>query len=171
MNRRVGALLVFVLVSSFATSCRRAPSEGNAPSSSAHPADRLAPGEAPPGTDKAWDLLLPRGSRIEGNFPGEIDALVALPSEDVANYLRGQAVEPVETVVGPNGTMFPSLHVKGAEPGHHLRVTVSDEGAQTRIAVARIVETPPPPKEPNDEAMKKAGLAPNGDLLDPDHRQ
>lgn len=151
--------------------CRRAPptaSPGGAESKP--PADRLAPGEAPPGAEKAWDLVLPRGAEIRGRFTDEIDAEVPLPSEEVANYLRAQAEDGTDAVVGANGTMFPTMHVKGAEPGHHLRVTVSSEGARSRVEVARIVEALPAAKEPNDEAMKKAGLAPNGDLLDPDHR-
>lgn len=114
--------------------------------------------------------MLPRGATIRGRFPDEIDAEVPLATETVANYLRAQAESGTDSVVGPNATTFPSMHVKGAEPGHHLRVTVTDVGSTTQIAVARIEEKPPPPKEPNAEAMKKAGLAPNGALLDPDHR-
>ena len=153
--------------------CHRAPPPPS--NTGGGPADRLAPGEAPPGTLKAWDLVLPRGARIDGTFPDEIDAHVALPSEAVANYLRSQAEEAQPTatpIVGASGTVFPEMHVKGAARDHHLRVTVTDEGTSTRIAVTRIAEAPlPAPSVTGSAAMEKAGLSPNGALLDPDHKQ
>jgi hypothetical protein len=118
--------------------------------------------------------VLPRGAKIDGSFPREIDARVALPSESVANYLRSQAEDEPNAapIVGASGTVFPGMHVKGASRDHHLRVTVSDEGTTTRIAVARVDDAAlPAPSVTGSAAMEKAGLSPSGALLDPDHRQ
>lgn len=115
--------------------------------------------------------MLPRGARIAGQFPDTIEATVALPAEDVANDVRKQADGPADAVIGPNGTVFPTLRVKGADPGHHLHVTIGSEEGRTTLSVLRVEERPPPEPEPPAEAMKKAGLNPDGTLLHPELRQ
>jgi hypothetical protein len=118
---------------------------------------------------KAHDLLLPRGTKIDASFGTAVHADVPLPPEEVSNFIRAQSEDAV-AVYGPNGTVFPNFHVKGADPGHHLRVELSVIGVAvgTHVLVDRIDERPEPPKMPNDQAMEKAGLNPDGTLKNKD---
>ena len=116
-------------------------------------------------------MILPRGSRIEGRFADSVHAIVPLTVEDAANYVRKQADDQGSVVVGPNGTVFEGMKIAGADPGHHLRIEISAVATETQLVIERIEEKPPPEKLPNDEAMKKAGLTPEGKLLDPNHTQ
>ena len=153
--------------------CRRAPPPPPAPAAtSAKPVDRLAPGEAAPGVETAFDLQLPRGTVIEARFGTTLHAKIPLPPEQVASFVQQQS-DGAEAVMGPNGTLFPNLHVKGSDVGHHLRIEVSTAamGNGTTLVVNRIEERPDPEPLPADEAMKKAGLNPNGGLLDPNHTE
>jgi hypothetical protein len=154
--------------------CRRAPPPP-APKtvgSASTPVDRLAPGEAPPGVELAYDLQLPRGAVIEARFGTTVHASVPLPPEQVATFVQ-QQTNGVEAVMGPNGTIFPNLRVKGADPDHHLRVEISTGSMSngTKLIVDRIEEREPPAPMDPEEVMKKAGLNPQGGLLDPNHTE
>lgn len=150
--------------------CRRSrPDTSEAKPVASVPADRLAPGEAAPGQETAHELILPRGARIERAFAKSVYAFVPLPPEKLANFLRLQADE-AEAVVGPTGTVFPKLRVRGAAPDHWLRVEISAaEGTDmSNLVVDRVDEKPPPPTgKTNAELMKEVGLTPEGKPLDP----
>jgi hypothetical protein len=167
---RITAVLVAIVASAALSACKAKPSPGPQPrAAAASGPDRLAEGEAPPGVEKAHDLLLPRGAVIERRFGTSIYAVVPLSGEEMANSIRRQATDP-EALIGPEGTVFPKVFVKGATPGHYLRVEISGPRfGRARVLVDRIEELPPPQKLPNGEAMKKVGLTPDGKILDPTH--
>jgi hypothetical protein len=166
------ALLAFGLSSS---ACRKTPpstTTSPAPSQSASAPDRLAPGELPPGQESAFELLLPRGGKVDRKFGSTLYCSVPLAPEAFANWVRSQS-DDAEALVGPSGTIFTSVRVRGAPPGHHLRIEIVP-GVQTgdsAIIVDKLPDTPPPQVAPtsNEEAMKKAGLTPDGKWLDPKH--
>lgn len=164
----VALSLSFALV---ACERRTPPSAGPqlATASSTGSPEQLAPGEVPPGIVQAHELVLPRGSQIDRQFGTTIYALVPMTVEELANFIRGQAIDG-DFVLGPHGTLFPSLHVKGSYPDHHLRIEIVSPGADglAHLTVDRIDERPPVAKEPNDEAMRKAGLTPDGQLIHPE---
>lgn len=143
-----------------------------APSASASAPDRLAPGEVPPGRAAAYDLLLPAGSSIERKFGGAIHCNVPLPPETVANWIRSESDE-AEALIGPSGTIFTKVRVRGAPAGSYLRIEVSPgvQVGDSAIVVDKLPDSPPPQVAPasNEEAMKKAGLTPDGKWLDPKH--
>jgi hypothetical protein len=133
------------------------------------PADRLAPGEAAPGQEKAHELLLPRGGKVERVFGKSVYAWVPTSAESVANYLRTQTDEEVPAIVGPSATVFPKFYVRGAAKDHWLRIEiVSEKPESTNVIVDRVDEKPPPPTgKSNAELMKEVGLTPDGKILDP----
>lgn len=130
------------------------------------PPDRLAPGEAAPGQEKAHDLILPRGSRIDRVFGSSVYAWVPLPAEQVASYIRTQAESgQLDAVIGASGTVIPKLQVKGAFPDHWLRVEISTGARtdETQLVIDRVEnKNVVPTGESNEELMKKAGLNPDG---------
>ncbi len=153
--------------------CRAKAHTSDAPvASSSAPADRLAPGEPAPGQDKVHDLILPRGSTVDRRFGNSTYVTVPHSPETTANWVRRQA-EQADGVVGPNGTVFAVVHVKGSATTHHLRVEVSG-GINQRSAlmiIDYVDDTKPvaPKGLSNEELMKKAGLAPDGNFLNPQH--
>lgn len=156
--------------------CRKAaPPSGRAtaPSVSVSAPDRLAPGEAPPGQEKVYDLLMPRGAKIVQRFGPSVYVSVPTSPEAFANWVREQTDDPT-AIVGPEATVFPKLHVRGADADHYLRVEVGrgERNDECSVIVDRREENvPPPPPMTNDEAMKKAGLTPDGKWIDPKHME
>lgn len=137
-------------------------------STSAH--DRLAPGEAPPGVEHAFELALPRGAWIDRRFGSEIYALVTETPEATASHFR-QALPGTEAVVGPNGTIFPNVTLAGAPTKSHLRISITPvgDGRTTRVTVIRWEDPATATTLSHDELMKRSGLTPDGQLLDPKH--
>ena len=138
------------------------------PTASAH--DRLAPGETPPGVEHAFELALPRGAWIDRRFGNEVYALVNDTPESTASWFR-QALPRAEAIVGPNGTIFPSVTLEGAPPSSHLRVSIAPlgDGRTTRVNVVRWEDAPTATTLSHDELMRRSGLTPDGKLLDPKH--
>ena len=167
-DHRVAIFVVIALT----TACKRERAPvATAPPVASAPADRLAPGEVPPGQEKAHDLLLPRGGKIERVFGKSVYAWVPLSPEAVASYIRGQADE-ADAVMGANGTVIPKLVVKGAFPDHWLRVEISTGARtdETLLVIDRVENRDPVPTgKSNAELMKAAGLNPDGTPIDPKH--
>lgn len=165
-----GAFVLAALLS-LSFGCRRSKPNAVAPPPAASPGDRLAPGEAAPGQESVHGLMLPRGGKVERTFGKSSYAYVPLSPESVANYIRTQT-DDTEAVVGPTGTVFPKLHVRGAPTDHWLRVEISaaDRNDATNLVIDRVDEKPkPPPGKTNAELMKEVGLTPDGKILDPKH--
>ena len=130
----------------------------------ATPPDQLAETEIAPGVEKAFDLPLPRGSEIDARFGASVTARIPVPVEAVANFVRRHAIAG-EQIVGPGGTVFPKVTMKGAAPDHWLRVEIHALGNETRLVVDRVSAEPPKPAgTTQEEIMKKAGLTPDGKL-------
>lgn len=164
IHRRIVVLAILI-------GCRRTPSQAAPSPVGSVPPDRLAPGEPAPGVELAHDLALPRGSHIDRQFGKSITAYVPWPAEKVANYVRTQTDQNPEGIVGPTGTVFPKVFVRGAKTDHWLRIEITraERSDISNIIVDRIEEKPPPPKKSNEELMKEVGLTPDGKPLDPKH--
>ncbi len=166
-NHRVAITL---LLAGAALGCRRSkPNDVATPPVASVPADRLGPGEAAPGQEKAHDLLLPRGGKVDRVFGKSVYAWVPGSPESVANYIRTQTDDEVAAIIGPSATVFPKFHVRGAARDHWLRVEISsDQTDTTNLIIDRIDDKPPPPAgKSNAELMKEVGLTPDGKILDP----
>lgn len=135
------------------------------------PHDHLAPGELLPGTETAFGLTLPRGSRIESTFPQQIIAACDAKPADVANYVR-RHVSMGAVKVGAAATMWDGAQV-AARPGRELTIKVEEgpTGVGTRITLRDV--TPPPfdPSLTEEQRWRQAGVAPGGKLVDPTHLQ
>jgi hypothetical protein len=174
MRERVAPFGLALAMLGGASACGRRssppPSRVAQPVASASAHDRLAPGEPAPGVEHAFELALPRGAWIDRRFGNEIYALVYESPEATASYFR-EALPGTEAVVGPNGTIFPSVSLAGAPPSSHLRVAIAPvgDGRTTRVTVTRWEDLPTATTLSHDELMKRSGLSPDGKLLDPKH--
>lgn len=144
-----------------------------APVDSALPVDRLAPGELPEGREVAFGLKLPQGMGVARGFPGVIHATsTTLRPEQVANYFRARVVDGT-VAAGAVGTRFLGVHAK-TDPKRELAIEVRAGAPGVTTCEVLLRDTTPPPVEPGlseDERRKKAGLTPDGKLLDPKHME
>ena len=86
-SRVAGTLLLAAAL--VAWGCKDKAKSGAAPSASASAprhVDELAPGELAEGTDRAFDLPIPRRMRIDATFPDAVFAQGPVAAEHVANY-------------------------------------------------------------------------------------
>jgi hypothetical protein len=174
IRERLAPFGIAIAMLSGASACERRssppPPRVTQPMASGSAHDRLAPGEAPPGVEHAFELALPRGARIDRGFGNEIYAIVNGAPEVTATQFR-EALPGVEAIVGPNGTIFPNVTLAGAPAKSHLRISISaaGDGRTTRITVVRWEDPPTATTLSHDELMKRSGLTPDGKLLDPKH--
>ena len=131
------------------------------------PVDHLAHDEVPGGVEKAFALQLPRDSHIFGRLSNTVLVRSALEPEAVSNYVRAR-VKSGKATIGATATTFENVIVP-AEPTRQLTIEIrraNGPGMRTSLTIRD--STPSPPVEiPPDEAWRKAGLTPDGKLLDP----
>jgi hypothetical protein len=133
--------------------------------------DRLAAGETAPGTESVFDLVLPRGSKVTGRFDRTAYATLPLTVDDAAKWLRHNA-ESAEAIIGPSGTSFDRVRLAGWPRSRWLRVAIGPtlQPGRSSVTIDEVVEVPLPAPSialPQDEVMRRAGLTPDGRLLDP----
>lgn len=133
--------------------------------------DRLAPGELPLGTEKAFALPLPITSVVLQRYGGSCFVRTGYSPEEIVNFVRIH-VKGGKVVAGTSSTTFTDVVVP-AEPARHLEIDVRRAStvneARTEI---RVTDVTPPPNDPNlsePDRWKKVGLTPDGKLLDPKH--
>lgn len=166
------ALLLSTIAIVAIVGCRKhvAPAEDAGPP----PTDHLAVGEIPEGMEKAFALPLPRGSRIALRFPGSIHVTTSLAPEQLSNFIHTR-VKAGKMVVGTTMTTFDDV-VALAEPTRHLTIEIRPGAPLSGWLSQMVVKdvTPAPPPDPNEtpaERLRKAGLTPDGKLIDPQHMQ
>jgi hypothetical protein len=131
------------------------------------PVDHLASGELLEGTDKAFEVTLPRGLHVDGRFvdlvltsgPFAVSQLVAYFQARVQNgdLSKGPATATFDHVTAPD------------HPERQLSVHITKAGDGAHVDFRDV--TPPKVAPPTDEAArwKGVGLTPNGRLIDPTH--
>jgi hypothetical protein len=152
------------------SACHRRGAGEDAPAPSASVAvDRLAPGELVDGPFRAFDLKLPLGMEIRETFGSVVYAWGPVDPMRLANYLRAQ-VKGGSISVGAAATVFDQVTVPSdAKRILRLRVDAAGQGRLARLEVRDVTPPPPVPASNDTERWKRAGLTPDGKLLDPTH--
>jgi hypothetical protein len=140
------------------------------PSARRPPIDRLAKGELAEGSTSAFGLTFPQKMRLERRFLDSAHATGNVAPESVANYVR-QRVDATHVEIGAARTVFPRVRIKGGAPDRIYRIEVVADGSTTQLVVRDV--TPPPLEQglSNEERWKRAGMTPDGKLLDPKKMQ
>jgi hypothetical protein len=131
------------------------------------PADHLAPGELLEGTDKAFDVILPRGLRVDGAFVDEVLTSGALAVHPLVEYFRTH-VQNGDLREGATTATFDHVTAPG-KPDRLLSVHIGKAGDGAHVEIR---DTTPPkgPLLPDENARwKQVGLTPSGRLVDPTH--
>jgi hypothetical protein len=143
------------------------------PAPSAKVADHLARGELPEGSAHAYTLPLPLRSQILASFINSIDVGSEYSVEDVASFTRAR-VKDGRITAGANETRFDNVVVK-SDPSRVLTIEILTAPPSGRFRSEMLIRdvTPPPlvPGENDADRWRKAGLTPDGKLLDPRRMQ
>jgi hypothetical protein len=132
------------------------------------PPDRLAQGEIAEGQDKAFALRLPQRSKVSARFPKDIHVVSSHTPEELSNYVRAHVAEG-KVASGTTVTEFRDVVVP-TEPTRRLTIEVRNGAVAHARSMMIVRDTTPAPVEPgltDEDRYKKAGLAPNGRVLDP----
>jgi hypothetical protein len=169
----VRTLLPTIALALALVGCRKPPPTGQA-DAGPPPSDHLAAGEIAEGHDKAFALPLPRASTIAMRFPGTIHVTSSLAPEQLSNFIRPR-VKSGKMVVGATMTTFEDVIVP-AEPTRHMTIEIRPgapmSGTKSQMVVKDVTPAPAPdPNESQAERRRKAGLTPDGKLIDPQHMQ
>jgi hypothetical protein len=173
--------VVPVLATSLLLACQRdeeiptvAPAE--APSASVVvPVDHLAPGELVEGSERAFELPLPRGMHVDGRFIDVVYASGDVAPDALANYVRNR-VRDGKAITGAAGTVFDRVRIPAA-PDTYLAIYVRPgptRPTSSSMLEIRNVTAPKSADMPDEESRwKAAGLKPGGrgSMLDPTHLQ
>lgn len=163
------ALLALTL---FAVHCKKAPPEetprGEAPSL---PVDRLAPGELPEGDEEAFGIKLPKGMRVERGFSSVVHAVsTTLTPEPVADYFRARVTDG-SMAKRTDEIRFTGVH-PAKDPKRELTIQIREGERGVATCDVLLIDATPPEVAPNlteDERRARAGLSPDGKLIDPQH--
>jgi hypothetical protein len=129
--------------------------------------DRLADGELLEGSERAFDVPLPRNLRVDGAFVDAVYASGPVPLHPLVQYFRAR-LRGGELREGESSATFDRAQAAG-KPGRSLNIHVitSTEGVRVEI---RDLTPPVLPELPNEAARwQRVGLTPDGHLADPQH--
>ena len=163
-------------VVALAAACRGASPVADAPApaasaaavaaQAARPVDHLAPDELLEGTDKAFDVTLPRGLRIDGAFSDDILTSGPFAVHPLAEYFRAH-LQGGDLREGSVSATFDHVTAPGKDRPLSVHITKVFDSARVEI---QDVTPPPIPQLPDDAARwKRVGLTPSGRVLDPTH--
>ena len=165
-RRLTTAVFALALVSA-CSSCKRKQDE--APKTEDAPPDRLAPGELVEGTENAFGLPLPRVSKVSARFRGSVDITSTATPEQLANFVRARVKEGKVTQ-GTSSTRLDDV-IPRDDKAKRLSIEVrplrTGNGNRSEMVVRDTTPTPGDPNLSEEQRWKKAGMTPDGKLLDP----
>jgi hypothetical protein len=129
-------------------------------------ADHLLPGEIGEGPERAFGFVLPRDVHVERRFKDEVDARGTVSPDSLSDYVR-KRVERARVEIGAARTVFAHAHVKGEPDGTEVRIDVIRDPNETLLVVANTTPPPVPSGLTEAERWKKAGMTPDGKIVDP----
>jgi hypothetical protein len=137
-----------------------------APASSAQAPDRLEPGELAAGKLAVFGFLVPRQMTVERRFRDEAYLTGTVSAPALAIYVRNQVTASRIEMTGER-TIFEQARIKAGDPQRLYRFELVPEGTRTALIVRDV--TPPPTVQgiSEEERWRRAGMTPDGKLVDP----
>ncbi len=169
----VGHRLISAVAIGIAATCGACSSCKRPPEKTDLPPDHLAPNEVVESKEKAFGLPLPRVSEVKARFATTVHVTSTLTAEELTNFVRSRSKGGKAT---PGAT---STFLEGVTPrdDEKKRLTIEirsfrrADGTRSEMVVR---DTTPAPTEPgltDEERYRRAGLKPDGTLLDPKNLQ
>lgn len=133
------------------------------------PPDHLAPDEVVEGKEVVYGLPLPRAATVKARFASSVHVVSPLTAEELSNFVR-KRVKGGKVTPGATSTVLDGITPRD-DVNKRLSIDIrglkSPDGMRSEMTVR---DTTPPPLEPglsDEERWKRAGLRPNGEVLDP----
>lgn len=165
-------LIVALLVLGAACKRKEPPAPGPAPSASV-PSDRLAAGEIPEGREKAFTLSLPLHSTVKARFPDSIHVASQHTPEELTKFIAARVKDGTRSSSATE-TRFDKV-VATKDATKTLVIEIRSAPAMTdyksQIVVKDITPAPEQPGTTDADRWKKAGMTPDGKLLNPKQMQ
>jgi hypothetical protein len=175
-RRRLAAALLLAATATATSGCKSKNPTGSTSSArppASAPPDRLAKGEIPEGKERAFTLPLPLQSSIRARFATSIHVGSTHSREELANFTRARVKEGTSSV-GASETRFDNV-IATKDPSRRLTIEIRTAGVAGDFRSQMVVsDVTPAPEEPNlsdADRWRKAGMTPDGKLLDPKNRQ
>ena len=131
------------------------------------PADHLAPGELLEGTDKAFEVTLPRGLHVDGRFADLVVTSGPFTVPQLVGYFRPR-VQSGDLSEGPASATFDRVTTLG-HPERPLSVHITRAGDGSHVDIRDVTPPALPPLPDVTARWKHVGLTPTGRLVDPTH--
>jgi hypothetical protein len=170
-RRRLIALTVLLSAGLAAcSSCKR--KEDQRPEET-KPPDHLAPNEVAEGKERAFGLPLPRFARIAARFDKKVHVQSPHTPEDLVNFVRARVKDGKITPGTTETQLIDVVPRDDAKKRLTIEVRALRGGGDAKSEMI-IKDTTPPPLEPgltDEQRWKKAGLTPDGRIVDPQSLQ
>ncbi len=168
--KRRAWLLLGAVCATATVSCRSeepppAPSAEDAPPQATSP-DRVAPGALLEGEIVAFGFRAPQAMRLVARFHDAAHFEGRVKLADLEDYVRARVVAR-HVEVTPHRSVFPSARIRGGDAQRIYRFEIVPKAPALQLVIRDT--TPPPPTEglSEEERWRRAGLTPDGKLLDP----
>lgn len=166
-RRRLVALAVFLTAGVAAcSSCKR---KDDQPPEEIKPPDHLAPNEVAEGKAHAFGLPLPRLARVAARFEKTVHVQSPHSPEELVNFVRAR-VKDGKVTPGTAETRLIDV-VPRDDQKRRLSIEVRGiRGGGDAKSEMIVRDTTPPPLEPglsDEQRWRKAGLTPDGRVVDP----
>lgn len=170
-RRLIAASFALALGASACSGCKRKTED--APKATELPPDRLAPGEVVEGTERAFGLPLPRASKVAARFGASAHVTSTVTPEQLSNFVRARVKEGSVT----QGTSATKLENVIPRDDKNKRLTIDvralrgTDGTRSEMIVRDTTPLPFDPTLTEEQRWNKAGMTPDGKLLDPKHAE
>ncbi len=144
----------------------RAPPAVDAQKPIARSPDRLPPGELMEGTEAAFGLSVPKGMQLTAptqtlrRFAGRVDF------DELTRYVRDR-ISARHAELRKDSLFFETARVRGGDPNRSYAITLRKTAAEQVVLIEDITRAPSLDPEGSDLGWNRAGLKPNGELIDP----
>jgi hypothetical protein len=172
VGARLRLTLAALAVASLAVggaACKSKHTESPPPAPSAKAPDHLAKGEIPESSVRAYTLPLPLHCQIRARFPKSVHVGSEYSLEELAGFTRAR-VKDGRTSAGATETRFDDVVVK-TDPSRVLTIEIRTGAGygpfRTQMVVTDVTPPPAPSGETDADRWKKAGMTPDGKLLNP----
>lgn len=176
-------LKALAIAGAFAAVACKKPVAEEAPVPAA-PVDHLTPGDQPLGKEKAFTLPLPLAASVASRFGDTVHVVSPLTPEELTAFVRIHTREAPQKKAKAAPAMVADAGAKSAQlddvvavedKSRHLYISIRPAGLVDGNRSEMFVrDGTPPPAEPGlteAERWKRAGLTPDGKLLDPKHME
>jgi hypothetical protein len=128
------------------------------------PIDSTSSGDIVEGDIEAFGFYLPRDVRVTAKLRDTVYAIGALNFEGASNYVR-ERVLPGQVDTGPSKTVFRDAALK-RDPSRRVLIEVRTKNGRVEMVVRDRTPQPAEPGLSESERWNRAGLTPDGDVIE-----